>query len=171
MDCLLTLLNVLTETAAREARSKRWDEAQQLCKTMPRTIITEITSHCKVWSPSAIVRLHLQGMATPMIRTICTLDPDDSDASGKRGHVNIEVCLEMNAPPTIFASVAKLLEQVDFFICEHVVDLSTCQRLDSIPDQLVSHWMRHHPHTHLCVQVVCQGFQLDKFLAAWARFH
>ena len=80
-----------TETAQREANQTQWEEAQHQCKTVPRKIITEITANCKVWSPQAMIRMHLLGQATPMIRTICTLEADAGDASGRKGHANIEV--------------------------------------------------------------------------------
>ena len=93
--CIVRLLQhqeytaCFAETAEREAQEKQCEEALCLSKNIPRAIIAEITGSCKVWSPDCLLRLNDGGC--PMVRTICTLEANAGDDSGRRGHVNIEV--------------------------------------------------------------------------------
>lgn len=78
-----------TETAEHVAREEQRDRMRASCKSLPRTIMAEITSSCKVYSAVTVSRL---GIAPkPRIRVICNIEAASGGTSGRKGNIHIEV--------------------------------------------------------------------------------
>ncbi|KAK9847690.1 hypothetical protein WJX84_004737 [Apatococcus fuscideae] len=80
---------VLEETADRVGREEQYDKARASCKSLPKSIMAEITSSCRVYSAAHAMRL---GAAPhPKIRVICNIEAAAGDTIGRKGHIHIEL--------------------------------------------------------------------------------